>query len=227
MVCSASFWVFPCLQYTEASLWTNINISEHLFNCYCCHVFLKETFRRDGRSIFTSLFIFCSEWYQLNNNIYNSQHYPLSFSAYLVGLKLIIASNFNLWTIRVAHFNDSVLNFDTCILPCRYYNNQVRDCLPQTIKIFVPLSHQSVTPFCCCCSVAKSCPTLGDHTDYSMPGPPVLDYLQSLIKFVSIELVMLSNHLILCHLLFLLPSIFPSIRVFSNELSLCIRWSNY
>ena len=128
---------------------------------------------------------------------------------------------------KSSHFNDSVLNFDTCILPCRYYNNQVRDCLPQTIKIFVPLSHQSVTPYCCCCSVAKSCPTLGDHTDYSMPGPPVLDYLQSLIKFVSIELVMLSNHLILCHLLFLLPSIFPSIRVFSNELSLCIRWSNY
>ena len=44
---------------------------------------------------------------------------------------------------------------------------------------------------------------------------------------MSIELVMLPNHLILCHPLLLLPSIFPSIRVFSNELSLHIRWPKY
>ena len=48
---------------------------------------------------------------------------------------------------------------------------------------------------------------------------------QSLLKFMSIELVMPSNHLFCCPLL--LPSIFPSIRVFSNESVLCIRWSNY
>ena len=46
----------------------------------------------------------------------------------------------------------------------------------------------------------------------------------SLLKLMSIESVMLSNHLILCCPLFLLPSIFPSIRVFSNELALGIRW---
>ena len=50
---------------------------------------------------------------------------------------------------------------------------------------------------------------------------------QSLLKLTSIELVMPSTHLILCHLLLLLPSIFPSIRVFSNELALCIRWPKY
>ena len=50
---------------------------------------------------------------------------------------------------------------------------------------------------------------------------------QSLLKFMSIELVMLSNHLILCHPLLLLPSIFPSIRAFSNELALCLRWPKY
>ena len=50
---------------------------------------------------------------------------------------------------------------------------------------------------------------------------------QSLLKLVSIELVMPSNHLILCHPLLLKPSIFPSIRVFSNESALCIRWPNY
>ena len=49
----------------------------------------------------------------------------------------------------------------------------------------------------------------------------------SLLKFTSIELVMLSNHLILCHPLFLLPSIFPSIRVFSSETALHISWPTY
>ena len=50
---------------------------------------------------------------------------------------------------------------------------------------------------------------------------------QSLLKLMSIELVMLSNHLILCHPLLLLPSIFPSVRVFSNESALHIRWPKY
>ena len=50
---------------------------------------------------------------------------------------------------------------------------------------------------------------------------------QSLLKLMSIESVMPSNHLILCHLLLLLPSIFPSIRVFSNESVLHIRWPKY
>ena len=50
---------------------------------------------------------------------------------------------------------------------------------------------------------------------------------QNLLKYMSIESVMLSNHLILCHPLHLLPSIFPSIRVFSNELALHIRWTKY
>src|SRR5574341_1556876 len=50
---------------------------------------------------------------------------------------------------------------------------------------------------------------------------------RSLLKFTSIELVMPSNHLILCCPLLHLPSIFPSIRVFSNELALCIRWLKY
>ena len=49
----------------------------------------------------------------------------------------------------------------------------------------------------------------------------------SLLKLISIESVMPSNHLILCHTLLLLPSIFPSIRVFSNESALRIRWPEY
>ena len=50
---------------------------------------------------------------------------------------------------------------------------------------------------------------------------------QSLLKLMSIESMMLSNHLILCCPLLLLPSIFPSIRIFSNEVVLCIRWPKY
>ena len=56
---------------------------------------------------------------------------------------------------------------------------------------------------------------------------PVLYYLPESAKLMSIESVMPSNHLILCHLLILLPSIFPSIRVFSSELVLHIRWPKY
>jgi len=60
-----------------------------------------------------------------------------------------------------------------------------------------------------------------------MPGLPVHHQLRSLLKFMFIESVIPSNHLILCHPLLLLPSIFPSITVFSNESVLCIRWPNY
>ena len=64
--------------------------------------------------------------------------------------------------------------------------------------------------------------------DCSIPGFPVLHYLPEFAKFMSIELVILSNHLILCHHpLPLLPSIFPSIRIFSNESAPRIRWPKY
>ena len=60
-----------------------------------------------------------------------------------------------------------------------------------------------------------------------MPGFPVLHCLLELLKFMSIELMMPSNHFILCCPLLLPPSIFPSIRVFSNESALRIRWPKY
>ena len=81
--------------------------------------------------------------------------------------------------------------------------------------------------FDCCYSVFKSYLTLCNPMDCSTPGFPVLHYLLDLLKFMSIESMMLANHLILCRPLFLLPSVFPSIRVFSNELALCIRWLKY
>ena len=72
-------------------------------------------------------------------------------------------------------------------------------------------------------SVAQLCLTLWDSMDGSTPVYPVYNQLQILLKLMSVELVMPSNHLIFCHPL-LLPSIFPSIRVFSNELALLIKW---
>ena len=74
-----------------------------------------------------------------------------------------------------------------------------------------------------CCSVAKSCPTLCDPMDCSTPGFPVLHYLPELLKLMFIESVMPSNHLILCHPLLLLPSVFPSIRVFPKKSAIHIR----
>ena len=71
----------------------------------------------------------------------------------------------------------------------------------------------------CSCSIAKSCLTLCYPMDCSMPGFSILHYLLEFAQFMSIESVMLSNQLILCCLLLLLPSIFPSIRVFSNTVT--------
>ena len=67
---------------------------------------------------------------------------------------------------------------------------------------------------------------LCDPMDCSMPGFPVFHHLPELTQTYIIELVMPSNHLVLCCPL-LLPSIFPSIRVFAIELVLCIRWPKY
>ena len=73
-------------------------------------------------------------------------------------------------------------------------------------------------------SVAQLCLTLCHPMDCSMPGFPAHHQLLSLLKLMSIESVMPSNHLILCRPLLLLPSLFPSIRVFPNESVICIRW---
>ena len=75
--------------------------------------------------------------------------------------------------------------------------------------------------FSCFCSVAQVCLTL---CNCSTPGFLVLQITWSLVKLESIESVMPSNHLVLCRPLLLLPSIFPSIRVFSSESVLRIRW---
>ena len=76
-------------------------------------------------------------------------------------------------------------------------------------------------------SVAESYPALSDPMGCSMPGLPVHHQLLEFLKFMSIELVMPFNHLILCLPFLLQSSIFPSIRIFSNESVLHIRWPKY
>ena len=73
-------------------------------------------------------------------------------------------------------------------------------------------------------SVTQSCPTLCDPWTAARQASLSITNSRSLLKLMSIESVMPSNHRILCRPLLLLPSIFPSIRVFSNESTLCIRW---
>ena len=76
-------------------------------------------------------------------------------------------------------------------------------------------------------SVAQSCPAVCDPINRSIPGLPVHHQLWSLLKLMSIKSVMPFNHLILCCSLLLPPSIFPSIRVFSNDSILRIKWPKY
>ena len=74
-----------------------------------------------------------------------------------------------------------------------------------------------------CCSVAQSCPTLCDPMDCSTPGFLSFTISWILLKLMSIESMMSSNHIILCHPLLLLSSIFPRVRVFTNKSALCIK----
>ena len=87
--------------------------------------------------------------------------------------------------------------------------------------------HSYSSTIVCIGLVTQLCLSLCDRMDCSTPGFPVLNQLPELGKLMSTELMMPSNHLILCHPLLLLPSIFSRIRVFSYVSVLCIRWPKY
>ena len=80
---------------------------------------------------------------------------------------------------------------------------------------------------CCCCSGWQSCLTLVTPWTATCEASLSITVSWSLLKLMCIESVMPSSHLIICHRLLLLLSIFPSIRVFSNESTLCNRWPKY
>ena len=90
--------------------------------------------------------------------------------------------------------------------------------------LYLHWNHHCGVPTWCCCSVAQLC-----LTPWTAPCQASLSFTisQSLLKLMPIESVTPSNHPILCRPLFFLPSIFTSIRIFSNELTLHIRWPKY
>ena len=87
-----------------------------------------------------------------------------------------------------------------------------------------PVYHHNLILFT---SVTQSCPTLCSLMDWSTPGFSVHHQLPTLLKLMCIESVMPNNHLNLCHPLLFLPSIFPSIRVFTSGSVLRIMWPKY
>ena len=107
------------------------------------------------------------------------------------------------------------ISFRFSLLPCSNRSGSI-----STQKLFQCVTYQFS-------SATQSCPALCDPMDCSTPGFPVQTNSRSLLKLMSIKSVIPSSHLILYRPLFLLPSIFPSIRVLSNESVLRIRWPKY
>ena len=93
-------------------------------------------------------------------------------------------------------------------------------------KIFSGQCLKNITTVCCYCSVAPLCLTVTPWTA-ALQASLSVTISQSLLKLMSIKSMIPSNHLILCHPLLLMPSVFPSIKVFPNESALCIMWPKY
>ena len=119
---------------------------------------------------------------------------------------------------RVGHDWSDLAAAAVCLYMCAYTFLYVR-------VFWWPWGTTSVFSFVpLCCSVTQSCLTLPPSWTAAHQASLPFTISQSLLKLMSIKLVMTYSHLVLCRPLLLLPSIFPSIRVFSNELALCIRW---
>ena len=109
---------------------------------------------------------------------------------------------------------------------CYGNNHSLHVCLLVFILCFS--SVYGINCCCCCyCWVTKSCPIICNPRTAARQASLSFIISRSLLKLMSIESVMPSNHLILCRPLLLLSSVSPSIRVFSNESALRIRWPKY
>ena len=125
---------------------------------------------------------------------------------------LSLPSSWSLETHYLSFYNPVPLN---SFLPYKY--NMLS-------QLFIPVARPL---FGVVCSVTQLWSTLWDPMDATQQVSLSSTISQSLLRFMSIESMVPSNHLISCHPLLLLPSIFPSIRVLSNELLLCIRWPQH
>ena len=114
---------------------------------------------------------------------------------------------------------------------CGCFHSTFCSCISSTLQhvvlVHVFSLHYNILLYLLLFSAKSSCPTLCDLMNFSAPGLPVLTISQSLLKLMSIELVMPSSHLIFCCSFLLLPSIFPSIGVFSSESALHIKWPKF
>ena len=133
------------------------------------------------------------------------------------------------WNVRsiltqqnVIRSRDTDLKFQLLKLELTFEKLTVPGNLQKTVVSTSWYCHRSISSVQLS-SVAQSCQTLQPHGLQHI-RLPCLSLTSSLLKLMSIESVVPSNHLILCHPLLLLPSVFPSIRVFSKESALCIRW---
>ena len=168
-----------------------------------------------------------SSWRRRN---WNCQHgrcswLALAFSQGKSVVCHIVAVSKEYLFLRSLNISESSTVFSPWVSPSARY--RVRD-----VTCTVPFDLHAVSwgpcywtgSSCCCRSVAQACPTLCDPMDCSTPGLPVHHQPPEVYSLMFIESVMPSSHLILCRPLLLLPPIFPSIRVFSNESVLRIMW---
>ena len=120
-------------------------------------------------------------------------------------------------------YSDRGLNPHRCQGVCFYVEKKLEIATNRPL----PLPEKDDSQRCCCCSVTELCPTLCDPMDFNTPDFPVLHYLPEFAQIHIHVLVVLSNHLILCCPPLLLPSVLPSIRVFSSESALGMKWPKY
>ena len=122
---------------------------------------------------------------------------------------------------RQVYWNGLSLPSPKCCLGVVQYGN------PASTRRSPSIAHADNVGICCCCSITQSCPTLRDPMDCTCQASQSFTISWSLLKLTSIESVILFNHLIFCCPLPLLPSVFPSIRVFSSDLALQIKWPKF
>ena len=177
----------------------------------------------------------------LSSSIRRKSRKPAFFSRAVIAVAIYWTSN--IYQHHICTLHESLFSLDSHIYTDSWNSH---DYLPFAYGLEVPLTSTMVNtngsrilkyPKCQALSnpwhtfsfssVVQSCPTLCDPMDCSTPGLPVHHQLLEFTQTQSIESVMPSSHLILCCPLFLLPSIFPSIRVFSSESVLWIRWPKY
>ena len=125
------------------------------------------------------------------------------------GIEVILKFFFNSKVFHYKYFKEMIASLYRLFLVLFLMQGRELSLLIQEIQFSCSVMFSSMTPWTAACQASL----------FTTNSP-------SLLKLMSIESVMPSNHLILCHPLLLLPSIFPSIRVFSNESALRIRWQS-